>query len=51
MCSATVESSIKEGRHIGAGLNAGILYLMSVPYILIGTIAFFWYKNSRKVSA
>ncbi len=49
MCKATLESNAKTGTsNVGAGLNAGILYLMSIPYILFGVIAFLWYKSSTK---
>ena len=51
MCSATVESNSKESAsNIAAGLNSGILYLMSVPYILFGILGYLWFKNSRKVN-
>lgn len=46
MCKKTAE----EGGQAG-GLNAGILYLMSVPYILFSFVAFFWYKHSRSETA
>jgi len=29
-------------------LNSGILYLMCIPYIMAGIIAYNWYKNSKK---
>ncbi len=49
MCQATLESNAKTGTsQIGSTLNNGILYLMSIPYILIGTIGFLWYRNSKK---
>jgi len=48
MCRASVESSISEGAGIGAGLNAGILYLSAFPYIILGVLAFLWYRNSKK---
>lgn len=48
MCRATIENNVSNGDvGIGAGLNFGILYLFVMPYLLIGTIAFFWYKNSK----
>lgn len=47
MCKATVESG-ENAETYGAGLNAGILYLMSIPYILFAVIAFLWYRNSKK---
>jgi hypothetical protein len=56
MCRATVESNVGTGSpdpesQVGAGLNTGILYLMLIPYILVGTVGFLWYKNSRKQKA
>ncbi|PCJ26817.1 MAG: hypothetical protein COA97_05340 [Flavobacteriales bacterium] len=43
MCKAVVESS-------GAGeeINNGIIYLMFIPYILIGTIGYFIYRHHKK---
>lgn len=48
MCRATVENNVSSGESgIGAGLNAGILYLFAVPYLLFAVIAFFWYRSSK----
>ena len=30
------------------GLNKGIVYLMTIPYVLIGTVGFFWYRHTRQ---
>lgn len=35
MCGAVVESSQKSGEDVAEGLNAGILYLMGIPYALL----------------
>jgi hypothetical protein len=32
----------------GRSLNNGILYLLSVPYLIAGVGAFFWWKNRRR---
>lgn len=46
MCKASVESNIENNKKvIGKGLNDGILYLMSIPYIVLGGIGFMVYKN------
>lgn len=46
MCKATVESNIENGgKSVGRGLNDGILYLMSIPYIVLGGIGYMIYKN------
>ena len=52
MCRATVESSAQAGNVDAAdGLNTGILYLMSLPYILFSVIGFFWYRSTRRKKA
>ncbi|HEY4651409.1 MAG TPA: hypothetical protein VIG72_08340 [Pontibacter sp.] len=53
MCRATVESNVGTGSttpesKVGSGLNTGILYLMVIPYLLIGTVGFLWYKSNKK---
>ncbi len=35
MCSAVVESGQKSSEDLAEGLNAGILYLMGIPYALL----------------
>lgn len=48
MCRATIENNVSNGdTTVGAGLNMGILYLFTAPYILIAALAFFWYRNSK----
>lgn len=49
MCRATAESNLANGGTEGRGLNNGILYMLGMPYLLIGTIAFLWWKNRKKV--
>ncbi|WP_157578542.1 hypothetical protein [Pontibacter roseus] len=56
MCRATVESNVGTGSKepeskVGSGLNTGILYLMLIPYVLVGTVGFLWYKSSRMKNA
>lgn len=48
MCKAVAEDSASDGG-LGRGLNAGILYLMAIPYALLATLGavFFWRKKSR----
>ena len=48
MCRATAESNLANGGTEGRGLNNGILYMLGMPYILIGTIAFLWWRNRKK---
>ncbi|MDH5365635.1 MAG: hypothetical protein OEW67_01510 [Cyclobacteriaceae bacterium] len=49
MCRTTLENNVSNGEAgIASTLNFGILYLFVTPYLLIGVVAYFWYKNSRK---
>lgn len=46
MCRAVLES---EGSQTTAeGINDGIMFLMAVPYILVGTIGYFIYHKYGK---
>ncbi|MDU0371128.1 hypothetical protein ACFPAF_12030 [Hymenobacter endophyticus] len=49
MCKTQVEASRQEkDGYDTTGLNKGILYLMTIPYVLIGTVGFFWYRHSQQ---
>jgi len=49
MCRTTIENNVSAGETaLGSGLNLGILYLFVTPYLIIGTIAYLWYKKSRE---
>ena len=48
MCRMTAEGNLAEGGMAGAGLNIGILYMLSGPYILFGVIAYLWWRNHKK---
>lgn len=49
MCRATVENNVSNGdTTVGAGLNMGIIYLFSAPYVVLAAIAFFWYRHAKK---
>ncbi len=49
MCRGAMESSVSAGdTTMAANLNLGILYMFIAPYILFGTLAYFWYRNSKR---
>lgn len=48
MCRATAESNLANGGTEGRGLNRGILYLFFTPYLIVGTVAFLWWRNRIK---
>lgn len=48
MCRTQVVNNVSAGEtSFAAGLNMGILYLFFTPYILIGIVAFMWFKHSK----
>lgn len=49
MCKASVESSMKEGSNAALGLNRGILYLLSMPYLIFCVLFLLWYRNWRQM--
>ena len=51
MCSMTAETNMVGGGRAGRGLNSGIIYLLMAPYVLVGGIAFYWFRYRRKDDA
>jgi hypothetical protein len=47
MCKISAESNLRDGGSAGKGLNTGILYMFAMPYLLVGTLGFLWYKNKK----
>ncbi|MFK7834061.1 MAG: hypothetical protein AB8B52_12360 [Winogradskyella sp.] len=46
MCRAVLESG--EDQSAAEGINDGIVFLMAVPYIIVGTIGFIFYRKYNK---
>ena len=46
MCRAVLES--EEGQKTAKGINNGIVYLMIIPYVLIGVVGYLIYRNKKK---
>ena len=51
MCRMAAESNLANGGSEGKGLNKGILYMLSMPYILVSTVGIIWWRNNRAVKA
>jgi hypothetical protein len=48
MCRSTLENNYASGNPgIGAGINTGILYLLSMPYLAVLIIGYLWFKSTR----
>lgn len=48
MCRMSAESNLKEGGSDGKGLNKGILYMLTAPYLFAGLLGYTYFKYQRK---
>ena len=48
MCSLNAENSTQHGNTQGKGLNNGILFLLSMPFLIGSGVAILWYTKFRK---
>lgn len=49
MCKAVLESNMQSGEDaVGKGINNGIMYIMFVPYLLLGVGGYLMYKYYLK---
>ena len=46
MCRAVLES--EEGQKTAKGINNGILYLMAIPYVLVGLVGWQIFRLMKK---
>ena len=51
MCRANAKSSLQNGSDAALGLNAGIEYLLLMPYIAAVVVGVIFYINHRKKQA
>lgn len=49
MCRAVLESG--DDQAAAEGINDGIVYLMAIPYIIVGTIGYIVYRKYFKTKA
>ena len=48
MCQAVAETNLKSGDTKAAGLNDGILFLMSMPYLAMLLFSVFYFIQKKK---
>ena len=48
MCTTAVESNSKSGAKTTGGLNNGIIYLLTAPYLAVAAVGLIWYKKYRR---
>ncbi|MFM2267044.1 MAG: hypothetical protein RL757_485 [Bacteroidota bacterium] len=46
MCKGAAQTGL-DPEHAGKSLNLGILMMFVMPYLLVGGIAFVWWKNKK----
>lgn len=46
MCRAVLES--EEGQQTAKGINNGIVYLMAIPYVLVGVVGYAVFRLLKK---
>lgn len=51
MCNATASTANEGKKESALALNRGILFLMSIPYILLSSLLLIWYSYSRQRKA
>lgn len=47
MCKTSLEEARKNGTQVGNSLNAGILYLLALPYSIASVFGIIWWRNTR----
>ena len=50
-CALCAKTAQQMGDKPARGLNSGILYLMIMPFAIVGFIGFYWWKNNKEVEA
>jgi len=49
-CSICAKTVMQMGNKPAQGFNNGIIYLMIIPYLAIGTVAYKWWQNEKRKS-
>ncbi len=50
-CSMCTKTASQLGEKPAQGLNSGILYLMFMPFIIVGFVAWRWWKTNKATEA
>ncbi len=51
MCSINAEQGVENGNTQAKGLNAGVLFLLSAPFVMMGGVGFLWYRKFKNTPA
>jgi len=47
-CAVCTKTALQLGEKPAQGLNSGILYLMFMPFAIVGFIGYRWWKGNKK---
>lgn len=47
-CSVCSKTALQLGEKPAQGLNQGILYLMSTPFLIVGFIGYRWWRSNKR---
>lgn len=51
MCKTSLEANRKDSKNaVGNGINNGILYLLAMPFVMVGGVAGLYIYRNRKTS-
>ena len=50
MCAGQVETATGAGSSVALGVNKGVLYIFMMPYLVMGTIGYFWWRGRKKTT-
>lgn len=48
-CSVCTKTSLQLGEKPAQGMNSAILYLMMMPFAIVGFIGYRWWKTNKKL--
>lgn len=48
-CAMCTKTAQQLGEKPAQGLNSGILYLMLMPFAIVGFISYRWWKNNKSI--
>lgn len=48
MCKMAAESNLDHGGSAGAGLNKGILFMLSMPYLIVACLGIIWFRHRNR---
>ncbi len=49
-CAVCTKTSLQLGEKPAQGMNTAILYLMFMPFVIVGFIGYRWWKNNKDIS-